>query len=332
MDNKKVYMDNKKVYMDNKKVCLELNHPYCITPYLKGGIGNNLFQIAASYSYSLDNKCQFIIEDFKKPGPGHKQVKISNIPDTICEMFPNVPCVNEIKYIWTTYTKQKRKMKYINIPLQLYVRKNERTKLIGVFASYIYFKNHSEEVKKLFQYSPEIIKYIRSNFENIVNNDKTVSLHVRRGDKVRLIKSGQDIFCIPGIDYYQKAISYFKNDNMFVIFNEEIDNQWIESNIIPILEKGKYKYIRIRNQPAIIDMALISYCHNNIINNSTFGFWGAFLNMTLNPTIIAPQVWKRIKDPYEIAVKMRGDLLSVKEEERLPPNWIQIETECDEDI
>ena len=82
---------------------LQIDHDYCISPNLTGGLGNNLFQIAAALSFSFDKNCKLIIESIYKPG--HSIKKNNDIPDNICDMFPKLPCVKGRQFIWDNYIK-----------------------------------------------------------------------------------------------------------------------------------------------------------------------------------------------------------------------------------
>jgi hypothetical protein len=80
--------------------------------------------------------------------------------------------------------------------------------------------------------------------------------------------------------------------------------------------------------PASVSMYLMSLCNNNIIGNSTFGFWGAFLNEHKDKLVYFPDVRNTIKDPFQEAITLRGNILSSRREEKVPSNWIKIKTTC----
>ena len=306
-----------------------------ISPYLSGGIGNQMFQISAAYSYCLNNSnSKLIIECPKLLGPGHKQ-KLNNnykiLQDIITDVFPNIKCTNEL-IKWDNIVKQKRNKWYDNIPLNKYIRKNETNKLVGIFASYIYFKGNDQKIKNLFKFSNNIIDIANKKFKNIIDNTKTISLHFRRGDKYKLVMRNLKSWCIVELEYYYKAIDLFLQNHYnytFVIFNEKIDDKWILKHIIPYLLKKNQKYIHVGyNVPSVLSLYLISKCKNNIISNSTFSFWGAYLNNNNEKIVYSPQIYKTVKNPYKLAMYLRGNIMSSKKEIRLPNNWIKIDTKC----
>lgn len=305
---------------------------YVISPYLTGGYGNQLFQIAATYSYYLDNNCKLVINDTKKVSLRHKQnvnKKYEHLPTTICTIFPKIKCTEQI-YEWDRISKQKRDKWYNNIPLSRYVRKDEKTLLVGVFASYMYFKNHVKEVKTLLNFSKDI-QEAANDFKNIFDN-KTIGIHFRRGDTHRQVENKRSFRCSIQISYYYEVIDTFisnHDDYTFVIFSEKIDHRWITKHIIPYLEKKNQKYIQIPyDVPASLSLYLMTLCNNMIVSNSTFGFWGAFLNKNSNTTIYAPSVHKSLKNPFMAAITLRGGIMNSKFEERMPTDWIRIDTEC----
>lgn len=305
---------------------------YIISPYLTGGYGNQLFEIAAAYSYYLDNKCKLVINDTSKVSLGHKHninKKYEDLPKTICTIFPKIKCTNQ-KYEWDKIAKQKRDKWYNNVPLNRYVRSDEKTLLVGVFASYMYFKNHVKEVKTLFNFSKDI-QEAANDFKNIFDN-KTIGLHFRRGDRHRQAESRRSLRCSIKISYYYDAIDDFilnHNNYTFVIFSEQIDQGWITKHIIPYLEKKNQKYVQIAyDVPGPLSLYLMTLCNNIIVSNSTFGFWGAFLNKNANKIVYVPSVHKSLKNPFRAAITLRGNIMNSKFEEKLPPDWIRINTEC----
>jgi len=149
--------------------------------------------------------------------------------------------------------------------------------LIGYFQSEKYFKNCKDEIRKYFTFDDSLIDY------NIINPiENSCSIHVRRGDYVNL----QDYHPFPGMDYYRNAISYMKNKgvNIFYIFSDDIE--WCKENFSYMDE-----IIYVEGNIDIKDLALMSICKNNIIANSSFSWWGAWLNRNENKIVISPSVW-----------------------------------------
>ncbi|SMC47925.1 alpha-1,2-fucosyltransferase [Chryseobacterium sp. YR221] len=118
-----------------------------------------------------------------------------------------------------------------------------------------------------------------------IKNTNSVSIHIRRGDYMNIAANAK-IFHICDMDYYRKAIQLIKEkiDNpVFFIFTE--DKEWAKDNF-----KGS-EFNFIEGNSAIEDMLLMSKCKNQIIANSTFSWWAAWLNKNENKTVIAPQNW-----------------------------------------
>lgn len=116
-----------------------------------------------------------------------------------------------------------------------------------------------------------------------VNN---VSVHVRRGD---FLKSEKLSSCCD-LEYYRKAFKVFMDidqDVLFVVFSDDID--WARENIIFSPNVIFVDWNTGANSS--IDMLMMSLCNNNIIANSTFSWWAAWLNNNPNKIVIAPKKW-----------------------------------------
>ncbi|TVQ46361.1 MAG: alpha-1,2-fucosyltransferase [Gloeocapsa sp. DLM2.Bin57] len=123
-----------------------------------------------------------------------------------------------------------------------------------------------------------------------INNSESVSLHIRRGDYV----NEPDLNRIHGIcslEYYQNCVNYLQqylNNPVFFIFSDDLD--WVKANFyIP------HKMIFVKSQPDFEDLQLMSLCNHNIIANSTFSWWGAWLNTNPDKIVCAPKQWFAVK-------------------------------------
>lgn len=118
-----------------------------------------------------------------------------------------------------------------------------------------------------------------------IMSTKSVSLHIRRGDYIS-IKKNSDIFHICTIEYFNKAIEFIEKNVLnpqFFVFSDDIE--WAKLNFI-----GS-KYTFVEGNKAQADMYLMSRCKHNIIANSTFSWWGAWLNTNSDNIVIAPNLW-----------------------------------------
>jgi hypothetical protein len=129
-----------------------------------------------------------------------------------------------------------------------------------------------------------------------------VSLHVRRGDYTLAAEGNIAL----SIDYYTSAISTFKErlvDPTFFVFSD--DMAFVRQNL-----PHHVKAIFVDNNDATAsheDLRLMSACHHHIIANSSFSWWGAWLNPRPDKMVIAPKHWLLKADSYY------PDLL--------PPSW-----------
>lgn len=139
--------------------------------------------------------------------------------------------------------------------------------LIGYFQSEKYFK-HCED----------LIRSYLTPKSAIFNFSDTTSIHVRRGDYISLGKC----FKILDMKYYEKAIDKTNTKN-YMVFSDDID--WCKKHFTD------NNFIFVEGNSPEVDLAMMSCCEHNIIANSSFSWWGAWLNKNVNKKIIAPMEW-----------------------------------------
>ena len=154
---------------------------------------------------------------------------------------------------------------------------------IGFWQSEKYFAKWANQIRSdLKMKAPEDeqnLKYLVR-----IQNTNAVSIHVRRGDYV---ENSTHPLC--KIGYYEDAIAIIREkvpEPMFFIFSDDTD--WVHANLsindnCCIIEHNK--------QNGTADMYLMSQCKHHIIANSSFSWWGAWLNESSDKIVIAPQKW-----------------------------------------
>jgi hypothetical protein len=164
---------------------------------------------------------------------------------------------------------------------------DDNSYLDGYFQCEKYFKDIREIILKQFTINQDISNYTKEIKNKIQNSKNSCSLHIRRGDFVN--STNINIHGACDIEYYKKAIQYLEekvvNINYF-IFSDDIE--WVKENLA--IQNAIYidsKEKRIPHE----DIYLMSLCKNNIIANSSFSWWGAWLNENEEKIVIAPKRW-----------------------------------------
>ncbi len=150
----------------------------------------------------------------------------------------------------------------------------------GYFQNEHSFINAEQKIRQIFAPNEDNSKYINDKYSHIINNDKTCSIHIRRGDYLNLSQYHTNL----DLNYYIKAIKMFPKDTIFVIFSDDIE--WCKQNFPP-----SEKFIHIEGEQDYIDLFLMTKCFNNVMANSSFSWWGAWLNENKNKRVIAPIKW-----------------------------------------
>lgn len=154
------------------------------------------------------------------------------------------------------------------------------TDLHGYFQSEKYFKNIKDKIYNEFKFKKETeeecLSYIRSI--SSLKDGQTVPIvgvHVRRQDYLGLPNHHP----VSSLDYYSKAKEQFP-DCKFVVVSD--DREWCQENMGMDVFTGS---------TAFADMCFLSMCDHNIIANSSFSWWGAWLNSNPNKKVVAPNQW-----------------------------------------
>lgn len=166
--------------------------------------------------------------------------------------------------------------------------------LKGYWNSYKYFEDVRNELLMDFSFKDKMNEENKRIANLITNSNNSISLHVRRGDYLTT-KGARETFCSPYEDgFYDRAISFIekKVDNPeFFLFSDEPD--WVKENLrinhkttVVDINKGDNSYW---------DMKLMSLCRHNIIANSTFSWWAAWLNENPDKIVLAPKAWMNDK-------------------------------------
>jgi len=159
--------------------------------------------------------------------------------------------------------------------------------LVGFFQSEKYFEDYKDMILRTL--TPKVGYGMFSN---------TTSIHVRRGDYVNL----SDHYVQLDADYYRKAMNMIKSE-VYFMFSDDI--AWCKSNF------KDQNIVFIENNSPATDLAIMLGCEHNIIANSSFSWWGAYLNKNPSKIVVAPAEWFGPKLPHDT-------------KDLLPEEWIKI--------
>jgi hypothetical protein len=248
-----------------------------IVTKLQGGLGNQLFQWAVSRNLSIKYNTNYYFETkyFKS---SKFKIELTNLNIDIKEnSIITLPVIND-------------NFKFQNIP--------DNSFLDGYWQSEKYFIDSENQIRNDLEINKDIYSYIIHKYP--VLNENTVSMHIRRGDYTKL----QHIHPLQSIDFYEKAYDIINDKSInILVFSDDIE--WCKQNI-------KFDNITyIEGETNIVDMYIMSLCKHNIIANSSFSWWGAWLNRNKNKKVIAPINWFGPSSNY-----YTGDIISEK--------WIKI--------
>jgi hypothetical protein len=178
---------------------------------------------------------------------------------------------------------------------------------MGTWQSQRYFEGAEEEVREAFAFKEELLNEPSRKMKEAIESCNAVSLHVRRDDYLSTTYA-QGFGGICTTAYYQKAIAYMKENTdhpRLFVFSDDIG--WCRNN----LDVADATFVDCNHgDESWQDMYLMSRCQHNIVANSTFSWWGAWLNAHPDKIIVAPdRWWNGLKDDVvpDEWVRVKGD-------------------------
>ena len=266
-----------------------------------GGLGNQMFQyaLALSLRQRFPSECIKIDTSLFNGYPLHNGFEIDQI---FGSNFERARFKDIIKIgwplphyrLWQVGSRILPSRKSMCVERSDYTlelaRITEPTSILydGYWQSGLYFKEYRAQILDAFSF-PEFKDENNIGLLNLLQSKKTVSIHIRRGDYVQhpFFKD------ICTISYYKNAIKYIRNNaeiDLFCIFSNDI--QWVKNNFSEELTDIETVFVDWnKGNDSFRDMQLMSVCNHNIIANSSFSWWGAWLNNNKDKIVVAPYKW-----------------------------------------
>ena len=279
---------------------MKLNKANYIVCHLIGGLGNQMFQYAAGYALSrrLNAPLKFDISDFSnyKLHNGLELVKVFNCPldcaskqeiDAILGRRANIKILNRIQFLAYRHLYPRNILVDHNCPEDKF-NADLPAYMSGYWQSERYFKDYSQEIRKIFAFR------LSMNDQNLTTLDQilqcnSISVHVRRGDYITNPKTTAELGVTP-MSFFRSAISCMTRkvaSPRFFVFSD--DQSWAKSNLHTCFPT---EYIEHNHgSSSFFDMQLMSRCRHHIIANSSFSWWGAWLNPDPEKVVIGPKKW-----------------------------------------
>lgn len=273
-----------------------------IISHIIGGLGNQMFQYAAGRAVSLARQEALLVDisSFANYGlhQGFELQRIFSCPITIASEtdLKNVlgwqvqPLIRRL--LMRPAFSKLRGNNFVVEPYFQYWEGIQKTPknayLTGYWQSEKYFSRIAETIRRDFSFSLPLSEK-NTQLAQEISQVNAISLHVRRGDYVQnpvtLATHGT-----ASLAYYQAAIETIAKsvaEPTFFIFSD--DMEWVKANLI--LPFPCHYVSHNQGAESYNDMRLMSLCQHHIIANSSFSWWGAWLNPSPNKIVIAPKKW-----------------------------------------
>lgn len=275
---------------------------------LKGGLGNQMFQYAFGKTVALEKgqdlqldtcflDCRIPVKDFTVR---NYDLDLFQVSETLAHKKNTTFVSKYISYPWrkilgkfdSGYIVEGDNPYFFDEELVKRVLDSRRDiTLEGYWNNYKYFESHKAEISQIFNteklYDPRYEK-----LEAMIKDTNSVSVSIRRGDYLN--PKHKNVFAYLDKDYYIKATQEIRarvENPKFFVFSYD-DPEWIKSQMefseeeLVIVGK-EFVGERFRTY-----LRLTSICKHNIISNSTFAFWGAWLNKNVDKVCIGPLKWQ----------------------------------------
>lgn len=262
---------------------IQFNKPNYLSCSVKGGLGNQMFQIASTCATAWNNNLEPIFEKIPVSPP------LTN---------PRPVYWNTIFHkVQTLSSQDYNKIQFLQFGFQdsyfrpILLPHNKSYRMNGYFQNPEFFSKYKDRILDLFKLKDSHNKIIEDFYLKIAKNSKTVSIHVRRGDYLKL----SNIYRIKDMDYFKKCIDLVinkvgNNNLLFLIFSDDLE--WCKNNF----SKLDINCVYVDENHAmlnkdVIDMYLMSKCNHNIISNSSFSWWSAYMNKNPNKIVCSTKEW-----------------------------------------
>lgn len=238
--------------------------PYVIGSIL-GGLGNQMFEVATTCALAWDHGANPYFPDFIPLLPHSKSLHHVLFR---CDLYPPNPAIS---CEWATPVYGYEPIPFTN-----------GMKLSGYSQSEKYFAHYRDRIVQFFAPKPSDLQYIKKKYKTILNHPNTVCLHVRY---YFAEKPDEPSFRQYDEEYYEQAMALFPKNTLFVVIS---DNMPFAKKVVSTKRRN---VVFIENEPHYIDFFLQTLCKHNIIANSTFSWWGAWLNQNPKKIVIRPEQW-----------------------------------------
>ena len=259
-----------------------------ITVNIKGGLGNQMFQYACGRALALRNYDRLTLARDERKGDATRPFSLTN--------FNIKAAMARGHRVFFSKLKERLKQK---ITKEFNVNFNPkiltlscRVYLDGYFQSEQYFKDYERDIREDFALKVPLQGTKAVLAEMIKNDQQAVSLHVRRGDYL----SHPDFGGVVDKEYYERAAKYILNkipQAKFYVFSDDIG--WCQKELSFLKDAT---YISNPELKDFEEMFLMSLSKHHIIANSSFSWWGAWLNADPRKIVLVPSRWSNLNEEW----------------------------------
>lgn len=227
--------------------------------HLQGQTGNRFFEIAATSALAWDHGATAFFP------------QLGSLPTEYRHHFSRCKVLPPNTIISCEWVEPD--FCYHEIPFQ------PGMKTVGYFQSWKYFESYRNRLLALFAPIEADLRYIQRKYAYLLDDPNTVGIQIRY--------YFEDPYTFPqyGKDYLEKAMALFPETSTFVVSSNRIE--FAKSQIST---QGR-NIVFLEGDPSYIDFYLLTLCKHNIISNSTFGWWSAFLNQNPDQIVVCPAHW-----------------------------------------
>lgn len=248
---------------------------------IQGGLGNQLFQYAFAYSesrkffqiFQFDDTIYYILPKF---------FRVGNFYNLIFQL----PYIRRFVRKKVKSLKEKNYIDLLDCNITYSQLKSAKEVYYdGFFQSISFFENYEKQIKNKFRVRKKYLCLFNQKYGEIISSKKILVIHIRRTDYLKHGEGknlGRGDLSLP-LDYYKKCLNEIQNLNqyeIYVIGDDEVFAKKYFSHL---------PNVNFDNNEMIVDFQLLMNADIAIISNSTFAWWGVYLNKNINKKVYAPQ-------------------------------------------